>query len=84
MIALRDEYNAQALPRVQAHVEELDQLRAAQLEAQLRLLADDATLNAKRRRIDHIFNEYKQWIKDTLETEPVPFIQVVAAFVAAT
>lgn len=84
MIALRNEYNAQALPRVQEHVEELDQLRIAQLEAQLKLLGDDVSLEAKRRRIDNIFNEYKQWIKDTLETEPVPFIQVVAAFVAAT
>ncbi len=84
MIALRQAYNAQALPRVQEHVKELEQLREAQLEVQLKLLDDGSSLDAKRRRIDNIFNEYTQWIRDTLETEPVPFIQVIAAFVASS
>jgi len=29
--------------------------------------------------IENVFAEYGQWVKDSLEVEPVPFVQVLAA-----
>jgi YD repeat-containing protein len=38
---------------------------------------------AEKRRIDHTFDSYRTWIKETMETEDRPYIQVVAAFAGA-
>ena len=34
-------------------------------------------------RIDRVFNEYQAWVSDTLTIEPVPYIQIIAAFTRA-
>jgi len=34
-------------------------------------------------RIDRVFNEYQTWVSDTLTIEPVPYIQIIAAFTRA-
>ncbi|MEA3252756.1 MAG: DEAD/DEAH box helicase [Pseudomonadota bacterium] len=34
-------------------------------------------------RIDRVFNDYQTWVSDTLTIEPVPYIQIIAAFTRA-
>ena len=34
-----------------------------------------------RRKIDRVFDEYRTWIEDTMETEDSPYLQVVAVLV---
>ncbi|MCP4468209.1 MAG: hypothetical protein GY813_15860, partial [Halieaceae bacterium] len=39
-------------------------------------------LSRRMKDIDDVFTEYGQWVKDSLEIEPVPFVQVLAAVVS--
>lgn len=32
------------------------------------------------KRIDQIFEDHQNWVRDTLTIEPVPFIQIIAVF----
>ncbi|BCO11466.1 putative ATP-dependent helicase [Citrifermentans bremense] len=64
---------------------QLDELRGAQerqLELRLENLLTTVRESRKARRIkdiEDVFEEYGQWIKDSLEIEPVPFVQVLVA-----
>lgn len=66
---------------------QLDELRGAQerqLELRLENLLTTVRESRKARRIkdiEDVFQEYGQWIKDSLEIEPVPFVQVLVAVV---
>lgn len=58
-----------------------------QMELQLEKSKQDLRFkNAKRQNrtteINHVFDDYRYWVKSTLETEPEPYIQVLAAFCA--
>ncbi len=66
---------------------QLDELRGAQehqLELRLEKVLESVRQSRKARRlkdIDDVFQEYGQWIEDSLEIEPVPFVQVLVAVV---
>lgn len=66
---------------------QLDELRGAQerqLELRLENLLSSVRQSRKARRlkdINDVFEEYRRWIKDSLEIEPVPFVQVLVAIV---
>lgn len=70
---------------VRQKLAQLDELRQAQerrLESRLDGLPDHLRQARKARRlkdIEDVFNEYGQWVKDSLEIEPVPHVQVLAA-----
>ncbi|MEC8849774.1 MAG: DEAD/DEAH box helicase [Pseudomonadota bacterium] len=67
---------------------ELEHLKGKQIE-QLELRFDKpagamhnvhAAKKAQRQKdIEGVFHEYRQWVRDTLEVEPVPYVQVLAA-----
>lgn len=69
---------------VQRRLAELDELRGAQerqLELRISDLPDPIKQGRRARRmkdIEDVFTEYGQWVKDSLEVEPVPFVQVLA------
>ena len=64
---------------------ELKRLQDAQIEQlELRLESQIETVKrsrfeARSRQIGHVFDDYRQWVHDTLTTEPKPWIQVLAA-----
>ena len=33
--------------------------------------------------IDKIFSSYQSWVKDTMQTEPAPYIQIIAVIARA-
>jgi hypothetical protein len=45
-------------------------------------MASSAQKQMKKRQVDRNIEEYKDWVRDTMETEETPFIQVIAVFVA--
>jgi DNA-binding protein H-NS len=69
-----------------ANLEHLQQKQIEQLE--LRLAKNQQAENFKHTRreqrtqqIRRVFDEYKLWVRETMTTEPQPFIQVLAAAV---
>jgi hypothetical protein len=48
------------------HAKQLEQVRRSQFERRSRV-------------IRRVFDEYRQWVEDTLSTEPEPYLQVLAA-----
>ncbi|WP_285163556.1 DEAD/DEAH box helicase [Shewanella goraebulensis] len=86
MITKRDEVSKDLEERLKVQLEKLETLKGKQL-CQLELdFADNKqsqtlieTKKAQRQReIEHVFDEYQQWIKDTMTTERTPYIQLVA------
>ncbi len=65
------------LARLQGHQEEQLELRFAKSG-----LAENLKRGQREQRTQHIrkvFDEYRDWVRDTMTTEPEPFIQVLAA-----
>jgi len=87
----RNEFESRVAPRLAREMEALEKLRGRH-HAQLELsLADTRRpealvknrMQSERNRIDRIFASYQQWVKDTLTTEPEPYIQVLAVMKGA-
>lgn len=82
MTIKRKEFEDKMYPKLQDQLKELEKLKGKQYQ-QLEInfkeksLATDKIENEKRQ-VDKIFDEYDQWIKDTMKTEDNPYIQVVA------
>jgi hypothetical protein len=65
------------LARLQGHQEEQLELRFEKSQ-----LAENLKRGQREQRTQHIrkvFDEYRDWVRDTMTTEPEPFIQVLAA-----
>lgn len=81
MISRRADFNAITLPELEGHLERLDTLRKRHQEV-IQMTFEDLRQKEKRetrtRETDRIFGEYRQWMKDTMETEETPYIQVAA------
>ncbi|WPL17967.1 RNA polymerase-associated protein RapA [Thiorhodovibrio winogradskyi] len=82
-------FSATRAEEVAHKLAELDALRSAQeqqLHRRIEALPDPIRQGrqAQRQRdIEAVFSEYRQWITDSLEVEPVPFVQVLAGVVRA-
>jgi superfamily II DNA or RNA helicase len=68
-----------------ASLKELQDKQLAQLERQLEQSREVETSKTRKRQyraqeIDRVFDDYRSWVENTMQTEPVPFIQVLAAF----
>jgi superfamily II DNA or RNA helicase len=68
-------------PKLQTHLNNLERLKSKHHQ-QLDLFYTDTRQKdrkaAKKREIDHIFNEFWTWVEETMTTEDHPFIQVIA------
>lgn len=83
----RNKFVAEIQPQLHHQLEKLENSRQRHY-AQLQI--DFAQMNggqivgkkeSQKRRIDSAINEYEKWIKETMETEPDAFIQIVAGVV---
>ncbi|WP_297725004.1 DEAD/DEAH box helicase [Limnohabitans sp. Rim8] len=79
------QFAAQLNARLQSTLAELKHLQDKQI-VQLELRFENQIETVKRsrletrtRQIGHVFDDYRQWVQDTLTTEPKPWIQVLAA-----
>lgn len=81
-------FTAEFAPQLVAREAELERLKAnqlAQLDLQLSSSAQEAQFKDARREkrsteINAAFNDYRRWVRDTMTIEPVPYIQIIAAF----
>lgn len=89
MVDHQKTFSAEMDQRLAGTLAELEKLQGKQFEQlELRLFASQQAEQFKRtkreQRTQHIrkvFDEYRQWVQDTMTTEPQPFIQVLAAVV---
>ena len=89
LIALQERFSADMTARLSGTLADLERLQNKQFEQlELRLAANQQAEQFKKTRreqrtqhIRKVFDEYRQWVQDTMTTEPQPFIQVLAAAV---
>ncbi len=84
MVQQQQAFSAQLSQRLQGTLAELQRLQGAQMQ-QLELDLAKQLETVKRGRfeqrsqqINRVFDDYRQWVQDTLTTEPQPWIQVLA------
>jgi SNF2 family DNA or RNA helicase len=81
---LRADFEDSINPRLNEELARLDTLKNRQLEHQQQLLDDGAIshdqLDREKRSIERIFDEYYEWVEDTMTTEQAPFVQVMSVF----
>ncbi len=86
MSAHRKEFEAEINGKLNVQLEALEQLRKRQLghvekrfeQLTLPVAVVEERREAEKRRIDRTFDEFIQWVEDTMTTEDNPFLQVVA------
>lgn len=87
MVSLQEKFAADMTERLSGTLADLERLQGkqfAQLELRLEMNQQGEQIKRSKReqRTQHIrkvFDEYRQWVQDTMTTEPQPFIQVLAA-----
>jgi superfamily II DNA or RNA helicase len=84
MLMEQAEFSAGLTDRLVGTLRDLEHLQGRQIE-QLALALENQLETVKRgrfeqrsQRINRVFDEYRQWVHDTLTTEPQPWIQVLA------
>ena len=89
MVAKQSAFSAGLDERLRTTLAELERLQGRQVE-QLTLDLERQLETVKRGRFEHrkqqinrVFDDYRQWVHDTLTTEPQPWIQVLAAVTSA-
>ena len=82
----REEFDKTTQPLLNQQLEELKRLRGKQVH-QLELALDrsrqddhfkESKKNQQMKRIEEIFSSYQHWVEDTMQTEPAPYIQLMA------
>jgi hypothetical protein len=88
MITRQAAFSADMNARLQGTLADLERLQGRQIE-QLELELENviegvkhAKFERRSRYIHRVFDDYRQWVQDTLTTEPEPHIQVLAAVCA--
>jgi hypothetical protein len=85
MVRQQAAFSTRLTERLQGTLADLERLQGRQIE-QLKLDLEGQLETVKRGRfeqrsqqINRVFDDYRQWVHDTLTTEPQPWIQVLAA-----
>lgn len=79
----RAEFVKRMEPKLNDHLNRLAGLKEkhkAQIQLGLPGFESTEKKDVRAREVDKIFNDYEQWIEDTMKTEDSPYIQVVAVF----
>jgi len=74
----RKEFESEINVKLNAQLEALEALRRRQLGHVDKRFEQEERRQSERRRIDKTFDEFIEWVEDTMTTEDNPFIQVVA------
>lgn len=84
MRSLREEHERAVRPKLDARMAELRGLKERKLEVQQELFERHPERKAQaERRIEAVFEEYGEWVEDTMRTEAQAFVQVVAVMCAS-
>ncbi|MDR0949679.1 MAG: hypothetical protein LBM69_09215 [Lachnospiraceae bacterium] len=73
-----NEYNAEMSPKIDDELDKLSELESRHKDYQMSLFEDERRKTEKERMVEKIFNDFMNWVKDTLEIENNPYIRVIA------
>jgi ERCC4-related helicase len=74
-------YNDEVRPKIDAEIDKLSELEGRHKVYQMSLFEDERRKSEKERMVETIFNNFADWVKDTLEIESNPYIRVIAVLV---
>lgn len=75
------EYWARINPKLNEELDKLIGLQERHKETIEQLSLFERQKSEKEREVDRIFEEFTEWVKDTLEIEDVPYLRIIAAIV---
>ena len=89
IVARRNEFKSEINAKLDEELKALDELRArrfAQLELKLEQSEQSVAQRSHReerarRDIDEVFDDYLEWIQDTMATEEKPWLKIICAMV---
>jgi hypothetical protein len=71
-------YNNDMNPKIAAELDKLSELEARHKTYQMSLYDDERRKSERERVVEKIFEDFVEWVKDTLEIENNPYIRVIA------
>jgi superfamily II DNA or RNA helicase len=71
-------YNDNISPKINAELDKLSELEGRHKSYQMSLFEDERRKSEKERMVEAIFNNFADWVKDTLEIENNPYIRIIA------
>lgn len=79
-----DEFNQRLLPLLDKEVDKLIELQEKRKEYfQMTLFEHERKLEEKKRSTDELFDEFIDWVKETLTIQDNPYIRIIAVFTEA-
>jgi hypothetical protein len=72
-------YKSRINPLIDEEIDKLAGLQEKHLFYQLSLFEDERRKTEQERKVERIFNNFVDWVKDTLEIEDNPYIRVIAS-----
>jgi len=79
MTTCRDEHDLRLKPQLDQQINRLKVLRGRRVEQlKMQFGGQGHRLERERRQVDKLFDEYQEWIRDTMTTEDKPYIRIAA------
>lgn len=78
-----EEYNKDINPKIDEQIDNLATLRQKHKNYQLSLFESDRKKDEEERKIDKKFDDYVNWVHDTLEIEDNPYLKVIGVVTGA-
>jgi hypothetical protein len=72
------QYNDEMAPKINDELDKLAELEGRHKSYQMSLFEDERRKSEKERMVEAIFNNFTDWVRDTLEIEDNPYIRVIA------
>ena len=76
-------YNERINPHIDEELDKLSDLQQKHKDYQLSLFEDERRKSERERKVDKVFEDFVDWVKDTLEIENNPYIRIIAAMTGA-
>ena len=76
-------YKLRVNPEIDSEIEKLSKLKQKHMDYQLSLFANERRRSEAERRIDSLFDDYVEWVNDTLDIQDKPNIRIMAVFMGA-
>lgn len=75
------QYRREIDPKIYDELDKLAELATRHKQAIVQLSLFERARSEKEREVDRIFEEFTNWVKDTLEIQDRPYLRIIAAFV---
>jgi hypothetical protein len=78
-----NDYKGRIDPHIDKELDKLAELQKRHMDYQMSLFEDEKRESEQKRKVDKMFDDYVEWVKDTLEIEDNPYIRIIAAIAGA-